>query len=798
MKHPIYLSIIAIFSVLLMGMGFYLEKEITVDATGDSLSVLSVATPSGFYSEDILVEITAPEHAEVYYTEDGSFPSADNENSMLYEDPFTLPCYDELTVYTLKFIAYLEDSVSPVQTYTYFTGSDIANRFDTNVISITGSDNDLYSYENGIFVEGKLRDEFLATNPDITEAEAKDPAGYNLRGMESERPVTVQIFDSEGTDLLTQHCGLRISGNYTRGKSQKSLQLFARSSYDEHGRFHVTLFPETLKKTDGTISQRSNRLLLRNSGDDFNHGFIRDSLIHSLAKDYDFPLTYIDKPAAVFINGQYNGFYWMREPYQNGYMENVYGSTDGEFITLALNEYKMIPVEEADESKAKALEEYTKEYQDIYDTYSIADFNDETIFEEFCKHVDVENYLQYYAIKLYVGDKDWPYNNVKAYKYVPNNKEDITFASSDEYMPFSYSSAKDENICDGRYRYLLFDSDYSFHLQDRYTSYAYNEDNLAILSNNAQSPIFSNLMSREDCRSYFINVLCDLMNDSFSYDNIEHTLERLDKYRRAELEYFLINSDAVDETATIQTVDENLNTILEFAKNRPEAMHSFIQSDFPVSTPYTIKVDMPYTASLSVNTIEEVYDGFEGIYYASNGLTLQAGTDIGHSFADFTINGKHFNDSFLALTEEELLDLLQGSNELSVSIIVDDSDITVPVLYTLDTESDNDSIVFYNPSAHDVSTAGLYITDEPDNLYKTKIPTITLAPGESFTMYGRKNQDTDAAFKPRMGFNLRTGETLIVSDSQGNTISHIVIPDMLEDGSVYQLDLFNGKYYEVR
>jgi len=234
--------------VPLMGMGFYLEKEITVDATGDSLSVLSVATPSGFYSEDILVEITAPEHAEVYYTEDGSFPSADNENSMLYEEPFTLPCYDELTVYTLKFIAYLEDSISPVHTYTYFTGSDIANRFDTNVISITGSDNDLYSYENGIFVEGKLRDEFLATNPDITEAEAKDPAGYNLRGMESERPVTVQIFDSEGTDLLTQHCGLRISGNYTRGKSQKSLQLFARSSYDEHGRFHVTLFPETLKK----------------------------------------------------------------------------------------------------------------------------------------------------------------------------------------------------------------------------------------------------------------------------------------------------------------------------------------------------------------------------------------------------------------------------------------------------------------------------------------------------------------------------------------------------------------------
>jgi len=114
MKHPINFLIIIFSSLLLLGMGFYYEKNMTETATGDSLSVLSVATPSGFYSEDILVEITAPKQAEVYYTEDGSFPSADNANSILYEEPFTLPCYDELTVYTLKFVAYLEDSVSPV------------------------------------------------------------------------------------------------------------------------------------------------------------------------------------------------------------------------------------------------------------------------------------------------------------------------------------------------------------------------------------------------------------------------------------------------------------------------------------------------------------------------------------------------------------------------------------------------------------------------------------------------------------------------------------------------------------
>jgi len=226
-------------------------------------------------------------------------------------------------------------------------------------------------------------------------------------------------------------------------------------------------------------------------------------------------------------------------------------------------------------------------------------------------------------------------------------------------------------------------------------------------------------------------------------------------------------------------------------------MHTFIQSDFPVSTPYTITIDMPETATVSVNTLEQVPDGFEGTYYASSGLTLCAKTDIGHSFADFTINGKHFHTNKLSLSEKELLELLQGGTTLSVNIIVDDSDITMPVLYTLSTEGDNDEIIFYNPSSHDVSTSGLYITDDETNLRKTAIPSIKLAAGESLTMYGRKNQSSEAAFQPRIGFNLRTGEILIISDSTGNIISRLTIPDMQNESSTYQLDLFTNTYYEI-
>ena len=350
----------------------------------------------------------------MYYTEDGSVPARESVNSVLYEEPITLPCYDEITVYTLKFILYLKEEASPVYTYTYVTGPELTKRFDTMVVSITGDEEALFGYDEGVFVEGRLRQEFIEENPDLEEIRVKDPANYNLRGEEGEREVTVQIFDADGTDLLSQNCGIRIAGNYTRGKNQKSFQLFPRKIYDENGTFHVTLFSDILRESDGTILDRNNRLLFRNSGDDFNHAFIRDTLIQSLSKQYGYPFAYTDIPAAVFINGQYQGFYWVREPFQSGYLENMYGYTNGDFVTLALNEFETTVVEDKDEEKQSELQEYTEDYQGIYDTFCEAELSDDEVYAELDKLIDVENYLQYYALELYAGNKDWPYNNVKA------------------------------------------------------------------------------------------------------------------------------------------------------------------------------------------------------------------------------------------------------------------------------------------------------------------------------------------------------------------------------------------------
>ena len=55
--------------------------------------------------------------------------------------------------------------------------------------------------------------------------------------------------------------------------------------------------------------------------------------------------------------------------------------------------------------------------------------------------------MQYYAIQIFISNKDWPGNNYKIFRYYPQDGEEIT----SEFM-------------DGRWRYMLFDAEYAWGL----------------------------------------------------------------------------------------------------------------------------------------------------------------------------------------------------------------------------------------------------------------------------------------------------------------------------------------------
>ena len=93
-------------------------------------------------------------------------------------------------------------------------------------------------------------------------------ANYKQRGKEWERRCHINFFEfsPDGTaQALSQDCGIRVQGNYSRSDLIKGLRLFARKDYGEK-RFEYDVFHGKALDKDGENLESFKTLTLRAGG----------------------------------------------------------------------------------------------------------------------------------------------------------------------------------------------------------------------------------------------------------------------------------------------------------------------------------------------------------------------------------------------------------------------------------------------------------------------------------------------------------------------------------------------------
>jgi hypothetical protein len=163
----------------------------------------------------------------------------------------------------------------------------------------------LFGFDEGIYVPGQFH---INGN--------NSSGNYFQRGIEWERPASIELFENNGQKGFQQDIGIRIHGGWTRRYSQKTLRLYARNIYGE-SRLNYPVFPD--QEYEGY-----NRLILRNSGQDFGHTIFMDAAAQSLIRHFNVD-TQAYRPVIVFLNGEYWGIQNLRERYDRHYLERVYG-----------------------------------------------------------------------------------------------------------------------------------------------------------------------------------------------------------------------------------------------------------------------------------------------------------------------------------------------------------------------------------------------------------------------------------------------------------------------------------------
>ncbi len=744
-----------------------------LEKAADGQEEIRILTESGFYEEDIWIEAKLEKEGTVFYTSDGSMPGREEDGSThLYREPVFLAAGDEETVEIYRFFAVYDDGTeSEVVTNTYFMGKNIKDRYDTMVISLAAEDDDLYGYENGIFIEGKLRADWEAEHPG-EEAAFDAPANYNVRGRESERKVHIEIFEEDGKRVVAQNGGIRISGNFTRQSEQKSFKLYARKEYDEmQNRFCVPLFDDMRSLQGGNIIDQYKSIKVRNTGNDRSEGFIRDELGMRLASEAGFADTQSVRPVSVYINGVYQGLYWMHSAYDEEYFEEKYGKYDGEMVVIGSSEMNM--------SGSNEMENlYAGEYNEIYAKYSALDLTEDAVCRELNEAIDIENYLQYYALEIYMANQDWPFNNIQAYRYVA--------ADGGEY--------KEDTVFDGRYRYLLYDVDTTMGLGSIRESLNPEQsfETLVLLEERGYAPLFTALMEREDCRKYFAGYVCNLLNGAYSAENVANVLEDMHQERKNEMLEYIEESIRNPDLPEIGEpyLEMQMDCIRAWAETAPESMLEGMRRKWQLGEAYTLYLLLPDGEGAGINGMIVTEPEFSGRYLSGCDTWLSPVLPDGREFAYWEINGELYAEEEIRIEEGMILD-----GALYVTLYSEESGAGLE-LSQIKAKGKGDYIVLTNTSHEELSTWGYYLMDKEKTSHMNYLEETVLAPGESIRI-GCKNYEGADAFM-KVNFNLKQGKEVMLAYAGTGIKERVAIPDLGMEQGVYRKNRITGIWQEER
>lgn len=209
----------------------------------------------GYYDEDFVLRLSAPKAGTIYYTTDGSLPTADSQR---YQDGIPISnrsgepnryasmqnVVEDWKNYTPDLTPVEKGTViravfvnnvgiaSDVLTQTYFVGMEPPERGYT--LSLVFEDDDLFG-DDGIYVTGKEYDAWYLSGG----SEEEKPKANFLKKLEV--PAIAEILDAQG-DVMNQNLGLRLQGASNRRGPQKRFILTARSQYSGSEVFEANLY----------------------------------------------------------------------------------------------------------------------------------------------------------------------------------------------------------------------------------------------------------------------------------------------------------------------------------------------------------------------------------------------------------------------------------------------------------------------------------------------------------------------------------------------------------------------------
>jgi hypothetical protein len=174
-------------------------------------------------------------------------------------------------------------------------------------------------------------------------------------------------------------------------------------------------------------------LILRNGGNDWDKTMFRDCFMQALMKG-----SFVDVqdyvPSIVFLNGEYWGIHNVSQRRDENYLEDKYRISKDSIIILE-----------------QGGEVFYGKKSDNYDFIHLLNFvknNDLSLSKNYdfiASRIDLNSLIDLIIANVYFCNSDWPNNNVRFWRSIPGSV-----------------LKNNQGIRDGKWRWILYDTDWGF------------------------------------------------------------------------------------------------------------------------------------------------------------------------------------------------------------------------------------------------------------------------------------------------------------------------------------------------
>ena len=182
------------------------------------------------------------------------------------------------------------------------------------------------------------------------------------------------------------------------------------------------------------------------------------------------------RPMVLYLNGEYWGLYYLKERPDAHYLEDHFGNSDEDYNVV-------------DNWYGNQVDGDTTGFVEMMLWLKDADLTQDADYERVKEMIGVDCFIDYYCLELFIGNKDWPANNMRCYQ-----------------------------CQDGRWRWIFFDGDDALHdtgvdVFDNATSV----ENIGWPTNPRSTLMFRKLLENEDFQVRFFCRFKELLATKFSY-----------------------------------------------------------------------------------------------------------------------------------------------------------------------------------------------------------------------------------------------------------------------------------------